>query len=224
MALEPAVIRLKRRLATGDAGPPGSLLNAEPAFSEKDNILYYGNGVDVDGKTATSIVAIGGAGAFVSLLDIKQTILGEKTFDESPLIPTADFGDESFKAASTEFVATAIGLAAPSFRCYRGEVDPTESTPTAAGVIGTPAKGDIYKTSKAGSVAFKDADNVAIDLQLGEFIMFDGTAWTKVAGLNDTNVFTSAKLWKIGTSGVLVEAQNGVDYYAPGSTIDCGGF
>lgn len=57
------VIRIKRRLAGGDAvgGAPSSLKNAELAFNEVNKVLYYGVGEDQSGN-ATSILAIGGEG------------------------------------------------------------------------------------------------------------------------------------------------------------------
>ena len=69
-------LRIKRR-ASGGTGAPASLLNAELAFNEVDNTLYYGKGDS--GGNATSILAIGGDGAFVSLTGT-QTISGDKTF------------------------------------------------------------------------------------------------------------------------------------------------
>ena len=71
-------LRIKRR-ASGDAGAPSSLANAELAFNEVDDTLYYGEGTGGAGGTATSILAIGGPGAFVSLTGV-QTITGNKTF------------------------------------------------------------------------------------------------------------------------------------------------
>lgn len=56
-------LRIKRRL-TGATGAPGSLANAELAFNEVDNTLYYGKGSN-DG-TATSVIAIGGDGTFAT--------------------------------------------------------------------------------------------------------------------------------------------------------------
>jgi len=75
-------IRIKRRAGGGVAGAPASLENAELAYNESDagnGILYYGYGSGGAGGTATSVVAIGGDGAFVSLTSA-QTISGTKTF------------------------------------------------------------------------------------------------------------------------------------------------
>lgn len=71
-------VRIKRR-ASGAAGAPTSLANAELAFNEVDDILYYGKGTGGAGGSATTIEAIGGKGAYVGLTG-DQTVGGNKTF------------------------------------------------------------------------------------------------------------------------------------------------
>lgn len=75
-------IRIKRRAAAGGAGAPSSLANAELAFNEASNILYYGTGTGGSGGSATSVIAIAGNGAFVDL-STSQTIAGTKTFSNT---------------------------------------------------------------------------------------------------------------------------------------------
>lgn len=70
-------LRIKRR-ASGSPGAPTSLANAELAFNEVDDVLYYGEGTGGAGGTATTVIAIAGDGAFVSLAG-NQTISGTKT-------------------------------------------------------------------------------------------------------------------------------------------------
>ena len=75
-------LRIKRRAAGGTTGAPSSLENAELAYNESDSgngILYYGFGTGGSGGSATSVIAIGGPGAFVNLTGT-QTISGAKTF------------------------------------------------------------------------------------------------------------------------------------------------
>lgn len=74
-------IRIKRR-ASGGAGAPASLNNAELAFNEVDSVLYYGVGTGGAGGTATTVMAIGGPGAFMALTG-NQTIAGVKTFSST---------------------------------------------------------------------------------------------------------------------------------------------
>lgn len=72
-------IRIKRRSGAGSAGAPSTLENAELAFNEADDILYYGKGTGGAGGSATTIESIGGPGAYVTL-GTTQTITGAKTF------------------------------------------------------------------------------------------------------------------------------------------------
>ena len=95
-------IRIKRR-ATGSPGAPASLANAELAFNEVDDVLYYGEGTGGAGGTATTVVAIAGPGAFATL-STAQTISGNKTFSGDVVVNTVATSDSSTKAASTAFV------------------------------------------------------------------------------------------------------------------------
>jgi hypothetical protein len=79
-------IRIKRR-ATGNAGAPSSLENAELAYNEVDDVLYYGKGTGGAGGTATTVQAIAGTGAYVSLSGA-QTITGNKEFTGTVIVPT----------------------------------------------------------------------------------------------------------------------------------------
>lgn len=74
-------LRIKRRAATSGTGAPSSLLNGELAFNENvnDKILYYGYGDSGTNNVSSSIIAIGGEGAFVTL-STAQTISGNKTY------------------------------------------------------------------------------------------------------------------------------------------------
>lgn len=69
-------IRIKRSTVNS---APTALANAELAFSEVSDVLYLGKGTGGAGGSASTIEAIGGKGAFVSLSGA-QTISGDKTF------------------------------------------------------------------------------------------------------------------------------------------------
>ena len=69
-------LRIKR--STGSSAP-SSLENAELAYAEGSNVLYYGTGTGGAGGSATSIEAIGGDG-YYSTLTTAQTISGNKTY------------------------------------------------------------------------------------------------------------------------------------------------
>lgn len=78
-------IRIKRSTATA---APTTLANAELAYSENSNKLFYGVGTGGAGGSATSIVAIGGPGAYTTL-DTAQTISGAKTFSGTVALGSA---------------------------------------------------------------------------------------------------------------------------------------
>lgn len=99
-------LRIKRRVS-GAVGGPSTLENAELAYNEVDDILYYGKGTGGVGGTATTVEAIAGAGAYVNLTGA-QTVSGVKTFSASPLVPTAAPGTNNTTAASTAFVTAAV--------------------------------------------------------------------------------------------------------------------
>lgn len=61
------IVRIKRRAAGGAAGAPSSLQNAELAFNEQDDVLYYGKGTGGAGGSATQVIAIGGPGFAVQV-------------------------------------------------------------------------------------------------------------------------------------------------------------
>ena len=93
-------IRIKRRANGGGAGAPATLANAELAFNEQTNVLYYGTGTGGAGGSATSIIPIAGNGAFMDLSNA-QTVGGVKTFS-SPIV-----ADVSGNAATATKLATA---------------------------------------------------------------------------------------------------------------------
>lgn len=70
------VIRVKRSSSTA---APSTLENAEIAYSEQSSKFFIGVGTGGANGSATSIVAIGGPGAY-GTLDTTQTITGAKTF------------------------------------------------------------------------------------------------------------------------------------------------
>ena len=117
-------IRIKRRASSGSSGAPSSLKNAELAFNEADNILYYGFGDDGSGD-ATSISSIGGTGAFATL-GTTQTISGAKTFSgtvalgSSATASTQSAGDNSTSVATTAYVDSAITAANYNFTISDG--------------------------------------------------------------------------------------------------------
>lgn len=104
-------LRIKRRSSAGAAGAPASLENAELAFNEADNILYYGKGTGGAGGTATTVEAIGGLGAFITLTS-DQTISGNKTFNGTTIVATPTANGH---AATKLYVDGAVANATTTF-------------------------------------------------------------------------------------------------------------
>ena len=100
-------IRIKRRGSAGATGAPDSLENAELAFNEADNTLYYGKGTGGAGGTATSVEAIGGIGAFVTK-STSQTISGDKTFSGVVIVPTPTANTHATTKAYVDGAVSAV--------------------------------------------------------------------------------------------------------------------
>lgn len=96
-------LRIKRRATGGAAGAPASLQNAELAYNEVDDVLYYGKGTGGAGGSATTVQAIAGTGAYVALTGA-QTIAGVKTFSSTIA------GSINGNAATATALATARDL------------------------------------------------------------------------------------------------------------------
>ena len=113
-------IRIKRRSSAGAAGAPTGLANAELAFNEADDTLYYGKGTGGAGGLATSALAIAGPGAYVGISGT-QTITGNKTFSgtldlgSSAIATTKTAGNNSTAVATTAYVDSAVTAASTSF-------------------------------------------------------------------------------------------------------------
>jgi hypothetical protein len=135
-------LRIKRR-ASGAAGAPSSLANAELAFNEVDDVLYYGEGTGGAGGSASTVLAIAGPGAFATLTTA-QTVSGNKTFTGDIIVPTQAASDNSTKAASTAYVksqgyltaatgVTNVALSLPSIFNVSGS--PVTTTGTLTGTL-----------------------------------------------------------------------------------------
>ena len=161
-------LRIKRR-ASGNAGAPTSLENAELAFNEVDMILYYGKGTGGAGGTATTIEAIGGTGAFVGLSGT-QTITGNKTFSgtvalgSSATATTQATSDNSTAVATTAFVkalglgsgsVTSVGLSLPNIFTVSNSPVTTAGTLTATLASQTANHVFAAPNGSAGSPTFR---------------------------------------------------------------------
>jgi hypothetical protein len=138
----PNTIRIKRRASSGGAGAPSSLANAELAFNENSEILYYGTGTGGAGGSATSVIAIGGGGAFVSIVTPRNanTVLAGPT-SGSAAAPT-------FRALTANDIPSLSGVYIP----MSGTATPT-GTYTFSGTVNVTGTFQIGSTTVTSSAA-----------------------------------------------------------------------
>ena len=170
------IIRIKRRASTGNAGAPSALKNAELAYNEADNVLYYGYGDDGSGN-ATSIIGIAGSGNNVTVAGT-QTISGDKTFSG-----TVDLTG-TFQINSATVTATAVELN------YTGDLGTFTGT-----TIGDNL--DIKAALQALESALEGANADAIDLRT-----MSGTA----DGDTDLGTFTGGIIADASTTKAALQA------------------
>lgn len=123
-------IRIKRRANGGGAGAPATLANAELAFNEQTNVLYYGTGTGGAGGSATSIIPIAGNGAFVDTSSA-QTIAGVKTFSSTIV------GSVNGNAGTATALATGRTIAITGDLSYTSPSFDGTGNVTAAGTLAT---------------------------------------------------------------------------------------
>lgn len=174
----PNTVRIKRRASGGSAGAPSSLANAELAYNESDlgnGVLYYGYGTGGVGGSATSVIPIGGAGAFVNLTGNQTTaaslaISGDKdftgavSFGANTTGVTATLSDSSTKFATTAFVkgqgyglgsVTSVGLSLPNFFTVSGS--PVTASGTLTATLASQTANTIFAApdSSSGAPTFR---------------------------------------------------------------------
>ena len=149
-------IRIKRR-ASGNAGAPGSLENAELAYNEVDNTLYYGKGTGGEGGTATTIEAIAGSGAYVGLSGT-QTITGNKTFSGTLSIATPS---SNAHAATKLYVDTAISGVSTTFT-VAGDAGTNQTITTGTDTLTISGGTGLSSTGSSTDTITINLDNTAV--------------------------------------------------------------
>lgn len=162
--------RIKRRAQGGGAGAPTTLANAELAFNEQTDILYYGEGTGGEGGTATQVLPIGGSGAFVDLSS-SQEIGGTKTFTASPIVPTPTTDTQAANKGYVDAVARGLDWK-PSVRVATGANITLSGTQTIDG-----------KAVVAGDRVLVRSQTAAADN--GIYVVASG-AWTRAADFSAT--------------------------------------
>ena len=175
-------IRIKR--STGSSAPT-SLENAELAYAEGTNILYYGTGTGGSGGSATSIEAIGGDG-YYSTLSTAQTISGNKTFT----------GTIDLSGATVQTFTCAQNLVVSGNLTVSGTTTTVNSTTT------TIADKNLELAKGAANDAAADGGGITIDSGDGDktWNWVDSTdAWTSSEHID----IASSKAYYINGTSVL---------------------
>jgi hypothetical protein len=119
----------QKRRTSGAPGAPAALFNGQLSVNEVEDVVYYGKGAGAGSPAAaTSVIPVGGSGAFVTLASA-QTISGVKSFSASPIIPNATNGNEPYNKGQVDT------LLAPKAPLLSPALTGTPTAPTA--VVGT---------------------------------------------------------------------------------------
>ena len=196
-------IRIKRR-ASGAAGAPSALANAELAFNEIDDTLYYGKGAGGDGGSATTVEAIGGSGAFVSLSG-NQTITGNKTFTGTVVLPTIASlstsgnvivgGDLTVNGTTTTINSTTLSVDDKNIE-LASTASPSDGGADGAGLT---IKGDTDKTFSWLNATDAFTSSEHLELASGKAFYINGASVLNATTLG-TGVVSSS-LTSVGTIG-----------------------
>ena len=198
------ILRIKRRVVGGAAGAPASLKNAELAFNEVDDTLYYGKGDNGSGD-ATTIPAIAGLGAFLSLM-ANQTITGTKTVTGTLALTGATIdgftttgaviigGDLTVNGTTTTVHSTTVSVDDKNI-----ELGAVSGVPTDAGADGggITLKGTTDKTFNWVDATDAWTASEHLDLASGKSFFINGTNVLSSTALGAG--VTSSSLTTVGT-------------------------
>ena len=204
----PNTLRIKRR-GSGSAGAPSSLENAELAFNEVDNTLYYGEGTGGAGGSASTVLAIAGDGAFVNKTGT-QTISGDKTFTGSFDISSASVsgftvtqnlvitGNLTVNGTTTTVNSTTMSVDDKNIE-LGSTSSPSDSGASGGGIT---LKGSTDKTFSWIDSTDSWTSSENLELATGKVFRIDGVSVVSKSGLGSTVVASSLTSTGTITSGV----------------------
>lgn len=211
-------LRIKRRSSVGSAGAPTSLENAELAFNEADNILYYGTGTGGAAGSATSVIAIGGYGAYTTL-GTTQTITGNKTFSGTVVVPTPSANTH---AATKAYVDSSL----PTLSGTENQITYTSGTIALATNVTTPGNltvtGDLTvqgntTTLNTATLVVEDKNIVLANVATPTDVTADGAGITILGATDKTlNWIDATDAW---TSSEHFNIVAGKSFYIGGSAV-----
>ena len=211
-------LRIKRRSSAGAAGAPTSLENAELAFNEADNVLYYGTGTGGAAGSATSVIAIGGYGAYTTL-GTAQTITGNKTFSGTVVVPTPSANTH---AATKAYVDSSL----PTLSGTENQITYTSGTIALATNVTTPGNltvtGDLTvqgntTTLNTATLTVEDKNIVLANVATPTDVTADGAGITILGATDKTlNWVDATDAW---TSSEHFNLLAGKSFYIGGSAV-----
>ena len=211
-------LRIKRRSSVGAAGAPTSLENAELAFNEADNILYYGAGTGGAAGSATSVIAIGGYGAYTTN-GTTQTITGNKTFSGTVVVPTPSANTH---AATKAYVDSSL----PTLSGTENQITYTSGTIALATNVTTPGNltvtGDLTvqgntTTLNTAPLVVEDKNIVLANVATPTDVTADGAGITILGATDKTlNWIDATDAW---TSSEHFNIVAGKSFYIGGSAV-----
>lgn len=170
------ILRIKRSTSSS---APTTLQNAELAYSEASNKLYIGVGTGGAGGSATSIVAIGGTGAFLDLSTAASTYapLASPTFTGTVTIPAgASISGYLTSATASSTYQTISGMSSYLTTSNAASTYAPLASPTFTGTVTIPAGASISGYAPLANPTFTGVP----------------AAPTATAGTNTTQIATTA--------------------------------
>jgi hypothetical protein len=180
-------IRIRRRAAGGASGAPSTLQNAELAFNEQDDVLYYGKGTGGANGTATQVIAIGGPGAFQpkdgdldAIAALTGTGLVRRTGDSTYSLDTATY----LTSISSGDVTTALGFT-PENSANKGQANGYASLDSGGKVPSSQLPSfvdDVEEyTNLAAFPATGEAGKIYVALDTNKVYRWGGSAYVEIS-------------------------------------------
>jgi hypothetical protein len=179
------VLRIKRR-SSGGAGAPPALANAELAYNEVDDILWYGKGGTP--TAAASIVSVGGSGAFARTSDLAS--YQPLDADLTAIAALTGINVIYYRNAANSWAAVTIGT---GLSFSGGTLSATGGGGTGnVSSSGTPTNGQIAQWTDATHIQGVAPSSFGFAPLANPIFTGDPQAPTPVTSDNDTSIATTA--------------------------------